>query len=324
MAHHLDQSTGGAAMAYVGDVPWHGLGERLPEGQPIEAWIRAARLDWLLERVPVQYLVNGALRTMSDRFVLVRSDTGEGLSVVAAGYNPVHPPEVLKFYKTLIERYGYTLETAGALDGGRKVWALARTGISAKVGERDDLAAYVLLATSCDKSLATTATFTSVRVVCQNTLSFAFTDLHQNRRRHVKVTHSRRFVPEEVYAEMGMLNKAWETYIASVQRMARQSMNTADAMSFYEELLKPNNDKPLSQSALRDQLTLMTLFKSAPGQDLETSKETLWGAVNAVTYYVDHQRKGKAGERLNSAWFGTGDQLKDKAWRLAEMRIGTD
>ena len=32
-------------------------------------WIKAAGLDWGLQRLPVQYLVNGTLRTMTDRFV---------------------------------------------------------------------------------------------------------------------------------------------------------------------------------------------------------------------------------------------------------------
>ena len=36
----------------------------------------------------------------------------------------VQPKEVLEFYRELVKEYGYTLETAGALDGGRKVWAL--------------------------------------------------------------------------------------------------------------------------------------------------------------------------------------------------------
>ena len=40
-------------------------------------------------------------------------------------------------------------------------------------GRLDEIGAYVLLATSCDKTLATTIAFTSIRVVCQNTLSFA-------------------------------------------------------------------------------------------------------------------------------------------------------
>ena len=74
------------------------------------------------------------------------------------------------------------------------------TGRVATVGPggADRLGAYVLLATSCDKTLATTVAFTSVRVVCQNTLAFAFDDMRQKGRRHMKISHSLRFDAGEV------------------------------------------------------------------------------------------------------------------------------
>jgi Domain of unknown function (DUF932) len=61
----------------------------------------------------------------------------------------------------------------------------------------------------------------------------------------------------------------------------------------------------------------MALYESAPGQNLDTAKGTLWGALNAVTYYVDHVRSRRAGGRLDSAWFGAGSALKEKAWTAA-------
>jgi hypothetical protein len=90
MAHEIDSSTGAPAIAYVGEKPWHGLGEKLPENQPIEVWLKAARLEWELERLPVKYLVDGRLRTMDDRFVLARMDTHAALSVVSGDYQTVH------------------------------------------------------------------------------------------------------------------------------------------------------------------------------------------------------------------------------------------
>ena len=140
MSHEIDLSTGLPAIAYVGERPWHELGEKLPEGQSIEVWLKAARLEWELRRLPVQYLVDGKLRTMDDRFVLVRSDTHAALSVVSGDYQIVQPKEVLEFYRDLVTHYGYKLETSGALDGGRKVWALARTGMTeaADKGGKDD------------------------------------------------------------------------------------------------------------------------------------------------------------------------------------------
>ncbi len=323
MGHEIDSSTGKPAIAYVGKTPWHGLGEKLPEGQPIEVWLKAARLEWDLKRLPVQYLVDGRLHTMGERFVLVRSDTDAALSVVSDDYRIVQPKEVLEFYRDLVSLYGYALETCGALDGGRKVWALARTGITGAADDvgKDELAAYVLLATSCDKTLATTAAFTSIRVVCQNTLFFAYEDIKKHRRPQVKVPHNRHFDPYQVKEELGLMDEAWSGFITRVRRMAYRPMKPDTASAFFEELLLQKDGKALSSKAQREHQTIRGLFTSAPGQDLPTAKETLWGAVNAVTYYVDHVGRGAGVDRLDSAWFGAGCALKEKAWTKASAMV---
>jgi phage/plasmid-like protein (TIGR03299 family) len=322
MPHEIDTSTGQPAIAYVGEKPWHGLGEKLPAGQSIEKWLEAARLDWELKRLPVQYLVDGTHRTMEDRFVLARSDTHEPLSILSSDYQIVQPREVLEFYRDLMKDYGYTLETAGALDHGRKVWALARTGVTEAPDSRgeDKIAAYVLLATSCDKTLATTAAFTSIRVVCRNTLFFAMEDVNKKRRPQVKVPHSFYFDAAQVKKELGLMDPAWKGFLAKVRKMTAYRMETEQAASFFRSLLLQKEDKPLSRTAERERQTLTALFRSAPGQEFATAKGTLWGAVSAVTYYVDHVRSG-AGDRLDGAWFGAGYALKERAWTKADSLI---
>lgn len=322
MSHEIDLSTGKPAIAYVGKKPWHGLGEVLPEGQPIETWLNAARLDWELKRLPVQYLVDGTHRTMEDRFVLARGDTHEALSIVSGDYQLVQPKEVLEFYRDLMRDYGYTLETAGALDHGRKVWTLARTGVTEAPDSRgeDMIAAYVLLATSCDKTLATTAAFTSIRVVCRNTLFFAMEDVNKQRRPQVKVPHNVYFDAAQVKKELGLMDPAWKGFLAKVRKMTAYRMETERAASFFGSLLLQKKDKPLSRTAERERQTMTALFRSAPGQEFATAKGTLWGAVSAVTYYVDHVRSG-AEDRLDGAWFGAGNALKEKAWTKADSLI---
>lgn len=324
MTHDIDHSTGKPAMAYIGEVPWHGLGEALPPGQPIEVWLSAARLEWELQRLPVQYWVDGKVRTMPGRYVLARSDTHEALSVVAADYNPVQPREVLEFYRDLVADFGYRLETAGALAGGRKVWALASRGDTADVGGKpgdDTVKLYLLLATSCDKTLATTCAFTSVRVVCQNTLGFALDDVRGERRKHIKVPHSRRFVPDEVKQQLGLIDVSWAAFLKQIRAAAARPLDDAQLAAFFDRVLGRDGAKPLPPKAERDRLALMSLYRSAPGQATATAQGTLWGAVNAVTYYVDHVGAGGAAERLDSAWFGSGAALKGRAWDEAEKLL---
>lgn len=115
----------------------------------------------------------GTIHSFPEQKVLYRSDTKAPLSVVSNRYQVVQPREVLEFYRDLTEVSGYELETAGILKGGRKFWALAWTGQTTVLKGNDQVNGYLLLATSCDGTLATTATPTTVRVVCNNTLTIS-------------------------------------------------------------------------------------------------------------------------------------------------------
>lgn len=50
------------------------------------------------------------------------------------------------------------------------------------------------------------------------------------------------------------------------------------------------------------------------GSELASSAGTAWGLLNAVTEFVDHEKRARSQEfRLDSAWFGQGANLKQRA-----------
>ena len=122
------------SIAYRGEKPWHGLGNRLEAGQPIEVWRDRAGMDWSIEDADVRYVVGnqglGVIQSFPSHKVLYRSDTKAPLAVVSKRFQVVQPGEILEFYRDLTEVGGFELETAGVLREGRKFWALARTGQS--------------------------------------------------------------------------------------------------------------------------------------------------------------------------------------------------
>jgi len=136
----------------------------------------------------------------------------------------------------------------------------------------------------------------------------------------VKVPHNFYFDAPQVKAELGLMKPAWTAFLASVRNMAARQLKAEEAASFFESILVWKKDKPLSRTAQRERATMIALFQSAPGQQIATAKGTLWGAVNAVTYYADHVRSG-AEERLDAAWFGAGYVLKEKAWAKASVLV---
>jgi hypothetical protein len=53
---------------------------------------------------------------------------------------------------------------------------------------------------------------------------------------------------------------------------------------------------------------------SGMGSTMASANDTAWGLVNAVTQYVDHERRARSSDnRLDSAWFGIGASIKQKA-----------
>jgi len=51
---------------------------------------------------------------------------------------------------------------------------------------------------------------------------------------------------------------------------------------------------------------------------MESARGTAWGLLNAVTEYVDHEKRARSSEyRMDSAWFGQGAVIKQKALNAA-------
>jgi len=317
MAHLIEQ------MAYVGATPWHGLGSRLSPKQPIEIWQREAGMDWKIQDSPVHFKSDsigalGSIHTFPDQKVLYRSDTKAPLSVVSQRYQVVQPREVLEFYRDLTEVSGYELETAGVLKGGRKFWALARTGQGTTLKGNDQVNGYLLLATSCDGTLATTATPTTVRVVCNNTLTIAL----DGSCKEIKVPHSTRFDPQAVKKQLGIAVSQWDNFMHRMRMLAERKVQWHEAMGFFMNVLcdaNPNMPLPAVLPNERALRKVQCLYEGqGRGSTLESAQGTACGLLNAVTEYVDHERRARSIEyRMDSAWFGQGAQLKQRALEAA-------
>lgn len=321
MAHMIDMSTGKPAIAYSGATPWHGLGIELPEDQQdLGVWRVSAGLDWEAHSAPVQYVAgdgDGELLQVPERRVLYRSDTKTPLGVVSDSYRAVQPREVIDFYRDLVESHGFKLHTAGSLREGRRIWALAKTGIVERFKGQDEVGAYLLLCTSFDGTMATTARFTSVRVVCQNTLHLA-TKEHSDA---VSVPHNAKFDGDAVKIKLG-IGDAFAEWSKSVEQLCERQVSPQETIEYllrvYHGITAEQVDDSNRSKVEKTIARLGGHLLSAPGSDMRSARGTAWGLVNAVTYDIDHSAKAKAADtRLNNAWFGNGARTKAQAFAEA-------
>jgi phage/plasmid-like protein (TIGR03299 family) len=327
------RANGSAEMAYTGAVGWHGLGNHLAAGAAIEEWIAAAGFDWSILRSRVRYAVDGisaddpaSWASVDDRVVLFRSDTAAPLGVVSDDYQVVQPLEVMEFFRELTERMGMTMETAGCLFGGRRFWALAATGESAAIADpADRLKGYILLSTSADGSLATEARYTTVRVVCHNTLSLA----RGKDKASVRVAHRSVFDPAAAKSGLGLLTEGsrFDDAMNDFRRMAETKIEDAEVINHTGRIFVPgwSDMSPAERAANIKRATSpvqavarLALDGTAQGAGLAGTDGTVWGWLNAVTEYVDHSARAKNQDnRLNSAFFGTGAAIKTAAYESA-------
>lgn len=332
-------------MAFVGATPWHGLGQQLTQGAPLEVWTREAGFDWEAKTAPVTFLRDdGTVGSMGDQ-VIYRSDTGAALSVMGKSYKIVQPREVIEFFRGLAASDGFTLHTAGVMRGGRSMWALASNHTEAEIIPGDRVRSNLLLCTSLDGTLATTAGCTHVRVVCANTLAEALgaglTNVKGAKTGGARVTHRSVFDADRVKEEIGLCRSTFARFVTDAQKLAAQPCSMEEARSLLRKVFgDPVNSRARATDAqraaaaaiakaagavaplidLREQKSVarcMVLFGGdGRGAMHEGVKGTRWGLLNAVTEHIDHEQGRTADNRLSSAWFGRGADFKSAAFQL--------
>lgn len=312
-----------AEMFYTGARPWHGLGTKLDTYATSAQALEAAGLNWTVSKRPIFYPKGDTLAPMlkaPEHFMVVRDDNEEPLGAVGENYTPLQNMEAFSFMDAIIGEKAAVYETAGSLWGGRRVWALAKLDGVMRVKGEDVLDRYLLLSNGHDGWQAVRVALTSVRVVCNNTLTSALAGAKMEGT-SVKLRHSRGIGAkvERVRVSLGMVNKAWAQIEEQAQRLAEVKVTGATLESF----LKGMGFDPKDAKTQDKALDLVKAFETGPGSELESAKGTLWGAVNAVTYYVDHARGWQSrsadaeSARFADLMVGAGARLKGKAWDLA-------
>jgi phage/plasmid-like protein (TIGR03299 family) len=320
MAHNLDMTNGRANIAFLGsrDDVWHRMGQEMQPGMDIDAWAKAASLEWEAVKVPAIAALDGARFDHIDsgkRFAPVpnckfvaRSDNGHVLGWVSDRYQPVQPRDVLDWFGRYIavdDRFA--LDVAGSLKGGAIIWATATFRDPLSVAG-DKHVARVLMTTTFDGSGSTINKGTMTRVVCNNTLDVALME----RAATIRTTHATKFDAKRVGEELARVAQGFATYKAMGDALAQVEMSKDQVSAFFKHCL----DIPLDAKSEDVSSRKMNQF-DALRASLTTSKaegaEGAWAALNAITRYVDHERGGDDEKRFTSAQFGSGAGVKAKA-----------
>ena len=315
MAHEIQNNTltGLAEIAYVGEKPWHGLGQELQQDATIEDWIVSAGMAWEVIGSPVRFNTTGGTQVYHGQQVLHRSDTGTPLSIVSEDFRVVQPAEVLEFFRDLTQIHKMKLNVAGCLFGGKRFWATAETGLAADILPGDGVRGQLLLMTGIDGMVATSAKFVSTRVVCNNTLQVA---MGETGGRQVRRTHRQTFDAHQVKLDLGLINGAWDKYIQDMKKLTTVKMNDDTAAEFFKRLVAKPMDAKLDGGMSRATINTVDelMHRLRNGLGAESGRGTAWNVLNAVTEKYTHGTARRDTDRqfINSV-YGNDAAMKDKA-----------
>lgn len=307
--HDLEFVNNEAQMAYVGDVPWHGLGKRVPADLAPEQMLEAAGLNWTVEKRPMFYETASGPR-MSDNFALVRSSDDKQLTTVSSQWNPVQNVEAFEFFNDFVLTGDMEMHTAGSLKGGRMVWAMAQIKGGFDLFGGDRVEGYLLFSNPHEFGRSIDVRFTPVRVVCNNTLTMA---LGENSKHAVKINHRQRFDADEVKSVLGIAGDRLEKYKEQAKFLGQKKFTNETLTEYFKRVFPTlsKDDDRLSRQAEE----AFAVLETQPGARF--AEGSWWHAFNTITYLTDHKLGRSVDTRLTSAWYGQNRIKKEKALDLA-------
>ena len=311
MAHEIEEIDGVAQMAYAGAVPWHGLGTAVSNDLTPGQMMVKAGLDWEVTEVDSFVDYNGE-RIPTGEKALVRSLDKKILTNVGAGWNPVQNEEAFEFFHEFCLAGDMEMHTAGSLDGGRRVFVLAKVKESFDILGGDQVDSYLLFSNPHQYGRAIDVRFTPIRVVCNNTLTLS---LAKNSANQVKLNHRSKFDASRVKDTLGLAHEKFEKYKEIATFLGGKQFTQDTLVSYFNDVF-PHTYRKDVEIKSADDLTnngkrAMEILNTQPGAEFGSG--SFWQALNATTYLTDHELGRNADSRLNSAWFGQNAARKVKA-----------
>ena len=329
------------SMAYAGEVPWHGLGVQVDSNLTPKEMLVEAGLDWSVSKREIFTYDNADPDKSEDLIMapnhslLVRDSDNTIFGPCGPKFIPTQNEDAFTFFKKFTDAGKMTMETAGSLKDGRQIWGLAKVDESFTLPGDDRVLGNLLVSVSHEWGKSNEIRFTPIRVVCNNTLSMALADRTQP---HFKMPHTRAFDADLIKTAedaLGLASNRMKEYKEAAEFLCTKKYNKDTVVSYIADLMQPKlamQQKLLEQSKTEKtylaRATMLDEFQRAPskvyealeqqpGANLKSSSGTWWGAMNAVTFVVDHKWGHDRDAAMHIAWFGARASLKTKAMTTA-------
>jgi len=325
MAHNLNINANGQhSFMYNRNtgLPWHGLGVPVNGCTTWKEAIEKASMNWNVSKRQLSIEINGVYHLV-DSWGIFRDDNDVFLGSVGNQYTPIQNIQAFDFVDTLLESVdGAHYDTAGVLLNGERIFVSATIpySIAPDRAPDDRTNCYLMFETSHDGSLSATAKLTTVRVVCNNTLSMA---LSRKGFGTVKVRHSQGG-QEKLNRAKQLLTGVTQTVDSmreKFNKLANRKVDKAHNLAIMAKLFGEDWNKSTQKTNQVERIA--TLFDSNDNNTFPETKDTAYSLLQSITNWVDHERSVRKTDRMGNmsesqvraqnAVFAGGDAYKQNA-----------
>ena len=309
MSHAIERNEDGTyCVAWSGETPWHGLGQKVPSDLTPEQMMKKAGCDWSVEKQPMYRVVNGKHIEEESAMFLVRDKDNKVLDIVSKNWKPLQNEEAFNFFNDFVMAGNMEMHTAGSIKGGQLVWALAKISDNVFVKGKDKIEQFLLFTNPHKFGQSIDVRFTSVRAVCQNTISMA---LNGASSQFVKLSHRTQFDAEAVKSIMDIAHLKSDSYLAAMDFLTEKKYTNDKLAEFFKTVYPVSEKRETSRYAEMAE----GIIDQQPGADMFPG--TWYNALQAVTFLNTHQVGREKENRLHSNWFGSAGKSSINAMNLA-------
>jgi phage/plasmid-like protein (TIGR03299 family) len=290
---------------------WHDVGVRVDQEQTAESAITLAKLDYEIKKVPLQ-TIDGI--SAEGFYGTLNTANNKVLGIVSDRYKIVQNKDAFGFFDEVVKTKEAIYHSAGALGNGERIWILAKLPTNMLIFKDDVVEKYLLLTNCHDGKGSLLMYFTPIRVVCQNTLIASFKDAGEGIAiRHMGDMKSK---TEEARKALGLALDFYTEFEVNAKAMLNVKLTQDRAFEYFDKVLNIKKDDEISTQSTNIRDTVRSLYRNGKGNSVDGVKDTLWAGYNAVTEFTDHYKTTR-GDKVNSILFGSGAQLKKRAYSEA-------
>jgi phage/plasmid-like protein (TIGR03299 family) len=269
-----------------------------------------ANLDYEVEKTSIHFNTNvkegedGIIYKESNdiegHFATYRKDTNDFLGLVKSRYEIVQNKDAFAFFDSIVDSGEAIFETAGALGKGERIFVTAKLPEDMLVAG-EPCNKYIILTNSHDGTSSIIAGFTTVRIVCNNTLQAALHGLEN------KVSIQHRSGAKERLTEAYKVMNIASKYMGEVEQVfnefAKKTISDIELKKYITSVMQPNVKEKLGISVSWDSEDWNAELKKCDKISWMFDDELLYVSKN-IPYFLSNIDKALlVGTFLQDFWF---------------------